>query len=84
MSYILDALRRAQAERGRGGVPGLHTPAVAASSAAEVPQSSGGNRLVWLIAAGAGAIWSTDTIAHPTNAVSVAPLIAQALAALLR
>lgn len=35
-------------------------------------------------AAGAGAIWSTDTIAHPTNAVSVAPLIAQALAALLR
>ena len=45
MSYILDALRRAQAERGRGGVPGLHTPAVAASSAAEVPQSSGGNRL---------------------------------------
>ena len=56
MSYILDALRRAQAERGRGGVPGLHTPAVAASSAAEVPQSSGGNRLVWLIAAGAGAI----------------------------
>ena len=56
MSYILDALRRAQAERGRGGVPGLHTPAVAASSAAEVPQSSGGNRLVWLIAAGAAAI----------------------------
>ena len=35
-------------------------------------------------AAGAGTIWSTDTIAHPTNAVSVAPLIAQALAALLR
>ena len=56
MSYILDALRRAQAERGRGGVPGLHTPAVAASSAAEVPQSSSGNRLVWLIAAGAAAI----------------------------
>ncbi|WP_404301448.1 general secretion pathway protein GspB [Alicycliphilus denitrificans] len=27
MSYILDALRRAQAERGRGSVPGLHTPA---------------------------------------------------------
>ena len=56
MSYILDALRRAQAERGRGGVPGLHTPAVAASSAAEGPQSSGGKRLVWLIAAGAAAI----------------------------
>lgn len=27
MSYILDALRRAEAERGRGGVPGLHTQA---------------------------------------------------------
>lgn len=34
-------------------------------------------------AAGAGAIWSTDTIAHPTNAVSVAPLMAQALLAVL-
>lgn len=28
MSYILDALRRAEAERGRGAVPGLHTQAV--------------------------------------------------------
>lgn len=27
MSYILDALRRADAERQQGGVPGLHTPA---------------------------------------------------------
>ena len=26
MSYILDALRRADAERQQGGVPGLHTP----------------------------------------------------------
>ena len=25
MSYILDALRRADAERGRGGVPSIHT-----------------------------------------------------------
>lgn len=29
MSYILDALRRADAERERGGVPGLHTQAMA-------------------------------------------------------
>ena len=29
--------------------------------------------------AGVGEIWSTDCIAHPTNAVSVAALIAQAL-----
>lgn len=28
MSYILDALRRAEAERGRGAVPGIHTQAL--------------------------------------------------------
>ena len=28
MSYILDALKRAEAERDRGAVPGLHTPPV--------------------------------------------------------
>ena len=31
--------------------------------------------------AGVGEIWSTDCITHPTNAVSVAPLIAQAVLA---
>lgn len=30
--------------------------------------------------AGVGEVWSTDAIAHPTNVVSVAPLLAQALA----
>jgi len=34
MSYILDALRRAESERGRGAVPGLHTQAPAAGRAA--------------------------------------------------
>jgi ribose-phosphate pyrophosphokinase len=34
--------------------------------------------------AGVGEIWSTDCIAHPTNAVSVTPLIAQALRSLFR
>lgn len=33
MSYILDALRRADAERGRGAVPGLHTQAAPADGA---------------------------------------------------
>jgi ribose-phosphate pyrophosphokinase len=33
-------------------------------------------------AAGVGEIWSTDTIAHPSNAVSVAPALATALASL--
>lgn len=34
MSYILDALRRAEAERGRGGVPGLHSQTVPVHGAA--------------------------------------------------
>jgi len=38
MSYILDALRRAEAERGRGGVPGLHTQAVPVPGAAPVAE----------------------------------------------
>ena len=38
MSYILDALRRAEAERGRGGVPGLHSQAVPVPGAAPVPE----------------------------------------------
>ena len=36
MSYILDALRRAEAERGRGAVPGIHTPAVPVPGAVPV------------------------------------------------
>ncbi|MBF5002807.1 general secretion pathway protein GspB [Diaphorobacter caeni] len=55
MSYILDALRRAQAERGRGNVPGLHTQSVSVPSAKEAPVRSGGNRGAWLIAGVAGA-----------------------------
>jgi ribose-phosphate pyrophosphokinase len=30
-------------------------------------------------AAGVGEVWSTDTLAHPSNAVAIAPLVAQAL-----
>lgn len=37
MSYILDALRRAEAERERGNVPGLHTQPVAAPTAPATP-----------------------------------------------
>jgi general secretion pathway protein B len=37
MSYILDALRRAEAERERGQLPGLHTQPVAISSMAAAP-----------------------------------------------
>ena len=38
MSYILDALRRAEAERGRGGVPGLHSQAVLVPGVAPVAE----------------------------------------------
>ncbi len=37
MSYILDALRRADAERERGGVPGLHTQAMPETADDEAP-----------------------------------------------
>src|SRR5690606_28248862 len=50
MSYILDALRRAQAERSRGEVPGLHSPAppVAELPAARASTAGPGP---WLLAA---------------------------------
>lgn len=52
MSYILDALRRADAERGRGAVPGLHTQATPANSLSAQPDRAGATNL-WLVAAGA-------------------------------
>ncbi len=62
MSYILDALRRAQAERSRGSVPDLHTPAtpVAASPAVPGPALAGAPWLLVAVlaaAALAGAGW---------------------------
>lgn len=41
-----------------------------------------GDALAGLRAAGVGGIWSTDTVPHPTNAISVVPLLAQALRAM--
>ena len=46
MSYILDALRRADAERGRGGVPGLHTQATPVPGASPAQRSSASASLV--------------------------------------
>lgn len=42
MSYILDALRRADAERERGGVPGLHTQALPETGDDDAPASRRG------------------------------------------
>lgn len=61
MSYILDALKRADAERERGHVPGLHsqgTPAPAAGAArsrrSSLPMVAG---IVALLLAAATAVW---------------------------
>ena len=62
MSYILDALRRAQAERGRGSVPDLHTPATPVTGL-PVARAGAAPGMAWLLAgllmaAGlAGAAW---------------------------
>lgn len=54
MSYILDALRRAEAERGRGGVPGLHSQAVPVPGAAPVPERTAASP--WLMASAGVAV----------------------------
>lgn len=83
MSYILDALRRADAERERGAVPGLHsqpaTPAPAAPS--PVPR-----RGPWIVAAAVLAVvalggavwWSAQRPAAPAVVVAQAPAPATA------
>lgn len=38
-----------------------------------------GDALQVIMGAGVAEVWSTDCIAHPSNAVSMAPAIAQAL-----
>ncbi len=89
MSYILEALRRAEAERQRGAVPGLHAqPAATALADAgwvTAPAGASGRwRLaalagVGLLALGAGAVWwlkpaQTYRTAAPAPAVvAVAP-----------
>ena len=55
MSYILDALKRADAERGRGAVPGLHTRQLANPSERN-PAAPGTRSALWLGLAGALAL----------------------------
>ncbi|HEY8876057.1 MAG TPA: hypothetical protein VIN03_00750, partial [Roseateles sp.] len=83
MSYILDALRRAEAdrERERGQVPGLHTQALSGSEAARaagrrrwLPWAGGG--LLLLAGIGAGSWWASGTqeAAAPVPAPAPAPV----------
>jgi general secretion pathway protein B len=49
MSYILDALKKADAERERGAVPGLHTQAEPLPHD-ELPQPAGNPTVIWIVA----------------------------------
>jgi len=56
MSYILDALRRADAERERGGVPGLHTQAMPEPGDEAEPRRRGLRPWHWMVIGLAGGL----------------------------
>lgn len=74
MSYILDALQRADAERERGQVPGLHsqaTPALSgrpASAARRVPRAAGILAALLLVSAAAAYWWPPSRTETPPPA----------------
>ena len=77
MSYILDALKRADAERGRGTVPGLHARQLPSPGNA-VPTGSQ-NRVWWLTAATVGLVvlaglWVWRTPAHEISVTAAVPI----------
>ena len=78
MSYILDALRKAEAERQRGQLPGLGS---APSAASVLAAAEPGRNLLWaavaglgLLAAGAAAWWVLRGAPVPMPAPSLAAL----------
>ncbi|NDP38384.1 MAG: GspB domain-containing protein [Rhodoferax sp.] len=81
MSYILDALKRADTERERGNVPGVHTRQMATPSGHVVPSER--SRL-WLAVAAAVAIgaigvglWMWQSAAEAPLAVALKPVVVQ-------
>lgn len=60
----------------------LHAAGAASVDVAVTHALFAGDALALIRDAGVGEVWSTDCIAHPSNAVSVAPLLAEALRAL--
>jgi general secretion pathway protein B len=80
MSYILDALKRADAERTRGAVPGLHAQQLPA--AGHAAQTHGGRLPWWLslaalvLGAVAAGLWFWRAPATQPDAPATAPLAA--------
>ncbi|QTN22426.1 general secretion pathway protein GspB [Rhizobacter sp. AJA081-3] len=76
MSYILDALRRADAERERGGVPGLHTqPTPSAGDDDEASAPARGLRpWHWVVLGLAGGLAAAVAWQWPGSEVPTAPL----------
>lgn len=79
MSYILDALKRADAERERGQVPGLHSQASAPLPSASPRRTATGRParallgLCLLALVGAGLWWWTQHAAEPSARVQPVP-----------
>jgi len=59
MSFVLDALRRADAERERGAVPDLHAHEAPGLGGADTPAASARGVLVWVLGAAALALLVT-------------------------
>ncbi len=81
MSYILDALKRADAERGRGAVPGLHTRQMTSPALSDSPRAGqrAGLAAVAVVALGgiAAGAWFWQTPARPVPLAALEPAGAQ-------
>lgn len=79
MSYILDALKKAEAQRGNGQVPGLHDQHMPADFGAP-PEAVGNPLLIWIIMA-MGALlvgvllWATWHTDEPARTEAQAPAV---------
>ncbi len=74
MSYILDALQRADAERGRGNVPGLHARQLPTALEEAATARTGlrgplvwGGLLVLVLAATVAGLWMWRSPASPSR-----------------
>ncbi len=81
MSYILDALKRADAERERGAVPGLHARQLTSPAARAAPNASSGFWLtvaaILLLGGVAVGLWLWSTPPDAVPLVAVPPALTQ-------